>query len=287
MKSYTLSKKEIEGYNNVSETVQTIEKIAASGVHMLKKDIHALQAYTQTIEKTLTRLSVCSQATLEHPLLNLNMKGKDMLVVFSGNRGLVGGLWDNLFDLYLNGKRKEQLILTVGSKAHLFFGERVNQDVEQVTFEGEIPTDTEVTSLCTRLMQQVQDGSIARVTLLYPKNVSIGNQQPTLLPFLPFDISGVYDPEDVITNNPIGLPIFEASATYLFGRLLEIYINATLYNIALETRLSELSARTVSMEHASEKTKEMVTRLRLVRSRTRRQLLTQKQLESFAAQKKI
>jgi len=49
----------------------------------------------------------------------------------------------------------------------------------------------------------------------------------------------------------------------------------------METKLSELAARTAAMEHAAETTKKLIHQLKINYFKERRRSATQKQLESF------
>ena len=53
MKSYIMYKNQISGVKDVSETIKTVEKIAASSVHSLKRQVSNLNLYVDEIEKTL------------------------------------------------------------------------------------------------------------------------------------------------------------------------------------------------------------------------------------------
>lgn len=67
--------------------------------------------------------------------------------------------------------------------------------------------------------------------------------------------------------------------------MLENYVKVSFAEIALETKLSELSARTVAMEDAAAKTEKLIKKTTLGYSKERRESETQKQLESFSAHK--
>ena len=84
-----------------------------------------------------------------------------------------------------------------------------------------------------------------------------------------------------------GLPIFEPSKKEVFKALTQKYIGMFFRKIVMETKLSELSARTVAMEHASAKTDELIKKISLNYLKERRRAITQKQLESFAVHKII
>ena len=131
-------------------------------------------------------------------------------------------------------------------------------------------------------------GNFRSVSVLYFKSASIGEQQPLCVPFLPFVPSVNYNDKEVtVSDTTLGWPIIESSVPDLLDNLFKSFIQARLYSFLLEARLSELSARTVSMEHAAQKTKEVVEQLQLQHARQRRHVSTQKQLESFTAQNMI
>jgi F-type H+-transporting ATPase subunit gamma len=120
--------------------------------------------------------------------------------------------------------------------------------------------------------------------ILYPGFVALSQQNPVIVPFLPFSFEQrrmnlpAQEPDAGIAA---GLPVFEPSKQIIFNLLVEQYIGIYFYEIMMEAKLSELSARTVSMENASGKTVKFITKLHLTYTKERRKSLTQKQLESF------
>lgn len=67
MRNYAYYKTKIKGYEDVSGTVKTIEKIAASGVHTIKKDVRSLNQHLVAIESVIKRLAICSEQRVSHP----------------------------------------------------------------------------------------------------------------------------------------------------------------------------------------------------------------------------
>ena len=83
------------------------------------------------------------------------------------------------------------------------------------------------------------------------------------------------------------MPIFEPSKANFFNRLLQKYIGIYFHKLMIETKLSELSARTIAAENASDKTNEFIKKLTFDFMKERRKYVTQKQLESFSVHKMI
>ena len=112
MKSYIAQQNRIQGIKDVSETVKMVEKIAASSVHFLKKEVSDLQSYTNRIEEVLSRLSLFYHKK-QHPLLQKRTTGEKALVILTGDGGLVGDLWHNVINTFLAHKSNNFLAASI------------------------------------------------------------------------------------------------------------------------------------------------------------------------------
>ena len=121
MKFYKKFKNSIQGFKDVSETVKTVEKIAASSVHFLETEVANLNEYTEEINRILARLSSFYR-TKTHPLLEKKYAGKNLLIVLTGDRGLVGGLWHEIVNTFLK-ENKHEVLLVLGAKGKKYFQE--------------------------------------------------------------------------------------------------------------------------------------------------------------------
>jgi F-type H+-transporting ATPase subunit gamma len=275
MKTYSAYKDEIHGFEELSDSVKAEERIAASSVHFLEKEVENLNAYAGTIERILVRLSLF-YTKKDHALLRKHARGAKALLVVTGNKGLVGGLWQMMVQACLDRAGDYQATIAVGLKGKNYLEE------ERLPITASFGRDE-----IEAMTQYVSDGFVAekfsRVDILYPRFISLAQQEPALMPFLPFEFPIKRSRAAMPPENAFGLPLFEPSARSIFGELLQKYIEVYLHVIMLEAKLSELSARTVTMEHASEKTDELARALELSFKKERRYAVTQGQLESFAA----
>ncbi len=283
MKNYLKFKGDIEGFQDVLDTVKTVEKIAAASIHDLKAQVQTLQSYKQEIAKTLDRFS-SFRVQKNHPLLQKNKQGQKWLIIIGGDKGLVGGLYNHLINTFLQNSQHYQKILVIGQKINAHLEEEGVLPEKVFPAFSDLPTTEEVKAITDFLFSTFINKKFATLDILYPSFVSLAEQNPVTVPFLPFDIeehqpAGLVGQADL--NLQPGLPIFEPTKQIIFDLLLEKYISVYLYEFILEAKLSEFGARTVSMENASGKTKKFITKLKSSFIKERRKNITQKQLESF------
>ena len=282
-KSYIAYKNMAEGFSDVSETVKTVEKIAASAVHFLKRKVSALDSYAAETEKILARLSLFLREE-DSPFFREGKGGGATLVVLTGDKGLVGGLWHKVVNAVLNGAERYQSLVVVGAKGEGYLKEEGAPPAKLFPGFSDAPEEAEIKSVADYVLGEFGKGRFSRVDIAYPGFVSLAEQEAVLVPFLPFG----FFPEEkgrvsAARKSPAGFPIFEPSKKEFFDRLLLKYIGVFFRKIAMETKLSELSARTVAMEHASAKTDELIKKLKINCAKERRRRITRGQLENFAA----
>jgi ATP synthase F1 gamma subunit len=276
MENYLVYKDQIEGFREVGETVKTVEKIAAASISRLRQDMANIDAYQANIGRILTRLSLFHEVDRTS-----KVTGVPAIIVLTSDKGLTGGLWRRTIDTFLTtARQKYEVLITVGSRGEKYLKEEAVESTQ--TFGSDADALRFVTD-------GFRAGRFVRVDILYPKFMSLAEHRPTIVPFLPFS----FDERSRSTEEPhvggieYGSPIVEPMRALpeIFERLMRKYIDAFFQQIAAEGKLSEFSARTVSMEHASAKTDELIKGLVLGYRTEHRRSLTQKQLESFIAHK--
>ena len=278
MEKYATYKKKKEGYVDVHETVKTIEKIAAAHLHEIDKRARALSRYGESIVGTMARLQNLTA------YLSLAKKAevpkRDLLVVVTGDKGLVGDAWRRLFSLYDESNRQD--VLVIGKQGQRYIPATLAH-VRHHSFSDRLPSSEEISVLNQTLRTYIENGTYATITTLHLSAESVIDLKPVkkqLLPLFEGDVP-TQEADRVVS----GYPIVEGSIFSIKEKLLEKYMNSRLEQTIIETAVAEYSARTIAMEHAAAKTEEMLARLSLVYLRDRRHSETEKQLERFAANK--
>lgn len=280
MKTYIAFKNEIEGLNNVFETVNAEEKIAASAVQSLKKEIISLNLFSEEVKKLLQYISLHYQPH-SHPLMNKDSKGGRALLILTGDKGLVSGLWHQVINESLKIIKSYQHVIVYGIRGKKYLEEE-NVHISKF-FTSNYPNEEDVDTLCEYFFNQFKKGAFSGVDILYPQFVSISKHRPQIIQFLPFEFH-IGQTQAVESH---GFPIFEPSKKKVFNMLLDKYIKIFFYKIFSETNLSKFSARTISMENARAKTKETIVKSIHSFNKQRHRLLTQRQLVSFGSHKNI
>ncbi len=273
MENYLVYKDQIEGFREVGETVKTVEKIAASSIGRLRQERANINAYQVNIGRALARLSLFHE--IEKPS---KVTGVSAIIVLTSDKGLTGGLWRRTIDEFLQTARENyEVVIIVGTRGDKYLKEEALSATK--SFESDIDALHYVT-------EGFRTKRFARVDILYPKFISLAEHRPTIVPFLPFSFDQT-TLRSIESGVEFGSPIIEPmhARSQIYERLLHKYSDAFFRAVAAEGKLSEFSARTVSMEHASAKTEELIRGLILGYRTERRRSLTQKQLESFIAHK--
>ncbi len=274
MKKYLEYKNEIQGLDDVLKTIKATEKIAASYTGLLKKESKNLEIYKASLDDILSRLLIYFDQ-VKHPFLTEKKEGKNLLIIITGDKGLVGNLYHNIINTYLKQKNDYQIVASVGKKGFSYLNEEKIETVGSFSFSGEIPQQEEIKNITEYIFSEFQRDDVKTIDILYGKFISLSEQQPTITNLLPFKF------ETNEENIDKGFPIFEPSKQENFDRLIKKYIEVFSYKIIIEAKLSEISARTIDTEHSSEKIKRTITNLKIEYSKTRRGDITQRQIENF------
>jgi F-type H+-transporting ATPase subunit gamma len=217
----------------------------------------------------------------------------------TGDKGLVGGLWHGLVNAFLENDKRYGPVIVIGVKGENHLTEENVQILKFFAGISDIPQKEEIEHITDYIFNEFRKGALARVDILYPRFMSLAEQRPLVIPFLPFEFTPLkiddHDGRNISKGSELtedkgrgtGIPIFEPSKRKIFDRLLRKYIGIFFHKIVMETKLSELSARTVAMEHASSKTNEFVQKIIFDYMKERHRAVTQKQLESFVVHKII
>lgn len=284
MQKTLILKDEINGFDDVRETVKVVEKDAAARIHLLKTRVAVLRDYKNALQAQLARLFVF-QAIKDLPLLREPAAGDRAVLLVGGDRGLVGGLYHDLVNVLLAKEKEYKRVLVLGGKVNEYLAEEGITAERLAPDAGELLQADEIATLGASIMSRFLSEEFRSVDIIYPSFISLSEQRPALVRFLPFALAARTVPANATSTAPVadGFPIFEPSPAKIFGALMAKYINVFFIEIGLEAKLSEFAARTVTTEHAASKTQDIVRFLQMSLLRERRNTITQKQLERFIA----
>lgn len=279
-------KKRIKSIESTRKVTHAMELVAAA--KMRKSQLLALSArpYTNALHEILSNVQSASHRA-KHKLLLKNPGEKKLTIIVSSDRGLAGGLNINIFREILKSTsstiRIDQLI-TVGKKARDFVAKNQGELIASFDSDEKPPLDLART-LTKMVISTYTAKEVAKVSLIYPHFTSTIKQEPKwiqLLPIPPQEETKVLSSQ--ISSQNVD-PLFEPSADKILEFILSHHVLTQIYQVLIETKASEHSARMVAMKNATEAAGDLVDDLTLTYNQARQEAITKELLDITTAQK--
>ena len=214
-------------------------------------------------------------------------------MLVSTDKGLCGGLNTNLLKAVFR-ERSERVLRDGGSKGRQAVA-RMKGDL-LADFHVTDPVDfAEAKTVSHFVSEKFLEGEFAQVTVAFTNFVNTLSQVPcveTLLPVSPVDLGKDKDYEGVGTESeadagevPMRGYDFEPNASAVFDSIVPQYVNYQIYQMVLESRASEHSARMVAMKSATDNAEQLIKDLTLEYNKLRQAAITNELLEITTAMK--
>ncbi len=281
MRTYVQTKGDIGGLQAVSDAVKAVEMVAASHIHRLRKAALSLEEYVIELRQMLGEFT-SYHAIGDNPLLRRKTDGEAMLIVVIGDRGLVGGLYNEIISELGRIRGRYGRIIVVGGRGDRLMREEGMRPERTLPAPSDLMTGAESAAISDFALTEFEGGRARSVDVLYSKFVTLAVQRPHVSAFLPFEMGDV-----PAADAEPGIPIFEPSKRHVADELLRRYIGMFFSAILSEAKLSEFAARTVAMEHAGSQADDEVRKVTLRYFKERRRDISRKQIESFFAHKAL
>lgn len=250
-------KKELDMNRRLTGIIDVLKKISAAQFYSLERRRLRYEDFTSRMKGFFGFLNV---SDVDHPFLKPKQKKKGVIVITS-DEGFLGELNSLVCKRALDS-------VPPGEDASLFvIGERGANYMEEmketfVFFPG-ITSDinlSEPEALRDFILKKVLDERVGEVELFYPKFISWTQQEIHSIKLLPVDFfSGRMDIS--LKGNALAPLIIEPSAKRILEYLVGIWLTHNLYEIFWDSKLSELSARTLHLEGSHNELRNMNQRL--------------------------
>jgi F-type H+-transporting ATPase subunit gamma len=276
-----LIKRRIRSAQNIAKITKAMEMVSASKMRRAQQQVQASRPYATKLHSVLGRIGRHTDPSL-HPLLQHGTSGSPCLVILSTDRGLCGGLNTNLFKAVLeqSDMKSDLKVVVVGKKAQEF-AQRVGLNIV-ASFVG-LPEKVHFNDILP-LAELVREGFLAgefrSVDALHMEFINTLSQNPKLTSILPL---GSEDIDTSPTAETDAEYVFEPSAKGILDALLPYYVDMEFFQLVLDGKASEHSARMISMQNASKNAKEVVGSLQLEYNKGRQTAITNALLEITSA----
>ena len=282
-------KKRIGTVKNTQQITKAMKMVSAAKLRRAQEAVVAARPYADKMADVLSSLALREDAD-SHPLLAERGKGKALIVLITGDRGLCGGFNTNISkaaERFIREKREgfeSYVLLIVGRKGNDYLKRRAGMDITKV-HENLVGTGQVSYPIGALLGQEVielyRSGDYDSVFLVYNAFQSAMTQVQTvkqLLPIVPKEV----DEGALVTDY-----IYEPNATEVLDEILPKNIEVQIFRSLLESAASEHGARMTAMDSASKNASEMIGKLTLQYNRARQASITKELLEIISGAESI
>ncbi|ASR42692.1 MULTISPECIES: F0F1 ATP synthase subunit gamma [unclassified Luteimonas] len=267
-------KTKIKSVQNTRKVTRALEMVSASKIRKAQDRMRSSRPYANAMRQLIGHLAQAS-SEFQHPYLVEREIKRVGYIVVSSDRGLAGGLNNNLFRKLLGEIRQWQDkgvqvdVVTIGQKATVFFRRLKVDMLASVTHIGDTPEVEQLVGIIKVMLDGYTDGRLDRVFLAYNHFVNTMTQKASFDQLLPLPAS-----ETKVVKHDWDY-IYEPDAESVLGHVLTRYIESLVYQAVMENVASEHAARMVAMKAASDNATKLIDTLNLVYNKARQAAITQ------------
>ncbi|MDQ1094749.1 F-type H+-transporting ATPase subunit gamma [Xanthomonas sacchari] len=268
-------KSKIKSVQNTRKVTRALEMVSASKIRKAQDRMKTSRPYAQAMKQVIGHLAQAS-TDYTHPFLVQRESVKRVgYIVISSDRGLAGGLNNNLFRKMLGEVRQWQDqgagvdVVTVGQKASVFFRRLKVDMVGSVSHLGDQPRVEQLIGVIKVMLDAFTEGKLDRVYLVYNRFINTMTQKASFDQLLPLPAA-----ESQVAHHDWDY-LYEPDAASVLEHVMTRYIESLVYQAVLENVASEHAARMVAMKAASDNASKLISTLQLVYNKARQAAITQ------------
>ena len=267
-------KTKIKSVQNTRKVTRALEMVSASKIRKAQERMKASRPYARAMRQLIGHLAQAN-SEFRHPYLVERAEVKRVgYVIVSSDRGLAGGLNNNLFRKLLveirqwQEKGVEVDVVTIGQKATVFFRRLKLRMLASVTHLGDQPQVEQLVGVIKVMLDGYDAGDVDKVFLVYNDFVNTMTQRAAFDQLLPLP------PSEAVAQHDWDY-IYEPDAEAVLSHVLTRYIESLVYQAVMENVASEHAARMVAMKAASDNATKLIDTLNLIYNKARQAAITQ------------
>jgi F-type H+-transporting ATPase subunit gamma len=279
-------RRRIKSIRNIGQLTKAMQMVAASKMRRAQQHALAGRPYAALMNRVLVSLQKRTDPRL-HPLLNIREVNKELVLIISTDKGLAGALNTNLFREVANLDQSKTVFVVTGKKARQFIARTKRELLADFELK-DAPTFVETKALSKFCTEKFLNRDVDKVSVLYTHFINTVNQRgvvQTLLPISAFDLPKGEKAQGAAGDvDPMLGYVFEPSAEQVLDAVLPYYIQYQVFQMILDARASEHSARMVAMKNATDNAAQFIKDLTLEYNKMRQASITTELLEIATAQ---
>ena len=279
-------RRRIRSIRNTAQITKAMQMVAASKMRKAQQHALAGRPYAALMNKVLVSLQKRTDPRF-HPLLAVRPLEKELVLIISTDKGLCGALNTNLLREASNFDSAKTAFVVTGKKARQFIARTKRELLADFELKDS-PSFVEAKPVSKFCMEKFLRREVDKVSVLFTHFINTISQRAvvqTLLPISSFDLPKGASTEEANEDlDPMLGYVFEPKAEELLGVVLPYYIQFQVFQMILDARASEHSARMVAMKNATDNANQFIKDLTLEYNKMRQAGITTELLEIATAQ---
>ena len=262
-----------------------MQMVAASKMRKAQQAALAGRPYARLMNKVLAEVA-SETREVTHPFMESREGTRRCVILISTDKGLCGGLNSNLMREAAKFENDAQFI-AAGRKGSQFLARTKRRMVAEFTFK-DAPLFSEARAISKFAGDLFLKGEVDRVEIVFTNFISTLVQKPEVRQLLPISevapvSAGMGADKAGSLPGQTGEFLFEPDQEHVLAALLPHSLNFQIYQILLEAKASEQSARMVAMKNATDNAQQFIKDLTLEYNKLRQANITKELLEIASA----
>ena len=288
-------RRRIKSVKNTRQITRAMQLVSSSKMKRAQDAAVAGRPYALLLADLLDTVGEklnLSGATIEHQFFEKREVKTRGILILSTDKGLCGPLNTNLFRKVVEEVKGDAKFIAVGRKATQFISRSQRDLIADFTISDKA-SFSEIRPMLKLMVDAYISGDIDTIEVAYPSFVNVLVQVPVIQSLLPIvDLREVLDELKKRVKGGDGIlkarsdkreMTFEPTPEELLAQLPDLYVKIIIYQLLLETRAAEYSARMVAMKAATDNASTLVDDLTLDYNKARQAAITQEILEIAAS----
>ena len=278
-------RRRIRSVGSTAQITKAMQMVAASKMRKAQEAALRGRPFVQLLYR-IQREATTRMGEFTHPLLEVREIRRRAIILVGADKGLCGALNSNLFRLAAQYDPESTVFITAGKKAAQFVAATRRRLVAEFAY-ADSPRIEEARAIASMARDLFLKKEVDEVRVVATRFVNTLTQEACSYEFLPVgEIKGIKIPGvrgDDLASDKTEFQ-FEPSPEHLLGFLLSHYLNIYIYQVLLNSKASEQSARMVSMKNATDNADELIKDLTLEYNKLRQGNITKELLEIAGGQ---
>jgi F-type H+-transporting ATPase subunit gamma len=279
-------RRRIKSVSSTAQITKAMQMVAASKMRKAQDAALVGRPFVHLIYR-VQRAATTRLRNFSHPLLEARPVRKRAVILVAADKGLCGALNSNVFRLASQFDPQTTVFITAGRRASQWVARTKRELVAEFAY-ADTPQYPEARAIATFARDLFLKKEVDEVRIVATRFVNTLTQEPVSIEYLPvgeikaLQIPGMELEQSATANTPETL--FEPNEEFVLGYLLSHYLNIYIYQVLLNAKASEQSARMVSMKNATDNAETLIKDLKLEYNKLRQGNITKELLDIAGGQ---